>query len=285
MGRTKPRHLLHLEYEEAAQAYLRSLPLEHFMESTAQSKQRGATDAMCEIIHLDWPAFQCFGELLVQYPHGTTQVIRQVVPDNMIFVHPEPIKALSSFNVPLQPVKPFWVLEYVSKNNKRKDYDDNFEKYEKELKVPYYLTYFPDNEELTLHRLTRQGYRTVKPNKHGRYPIPQLEIEVGLIDGWVRFWFRGKLVPLPAELQTELEATRRLLDEERRQLEEERRQLDEERRRVEEERGRADREKDRADREKDRADREKDRADQERLARLALEEELARLRAQFGSHH
>ena len=38
-------------------------------------------------------------------------------------------------------------------------------------------------------------------------------------------------------------------------------------------------------REKGRADREKDRADQERQARLPLEEELARLRGQFGGTH
>ncbi len=35
---TLPRLLRHIKYEEAAEAYLRSLPLEHFMEATPQAK-------------------------------------------------------------------------------------------------------------------------------------------------------------------------------------------------------------------------------------------------------
>jgi hypothetical protein len=34
MATTKPRHLLRLDYEKAAEVYLRSLPPEHFMEAT-----------------------------------------------------------------------------------------------------------------------------------------------------------------------------------------------------------------------------------------------------------
>src|SRR5262249_23491721 len=82
------------------------------------------------------------------------------------------------------------VLEYVSKNNKRKDYEDNFRKYERELKVPYYLLFYPDNEELTLFHRRGSKYVSVKPNAAGRLAIPELELEVALLDGWVRFWFR-----------------------------------------------------------------------------------------------
>jgi hypothetical protein len=38
-----PRPLIALRYAEAAEAYLRSLPLEHFMEATGQSTQRKIT--------------------------------------------------------------------------------------------------------------------------------------------------------------------------------------------------------------------------------------------------
>lgn len=38
-----------------------------------------------------------------------------------------------------------------------------------------------------------------------------MELEVGILDGWMRYWFRGKLVPLPPELDAELEATREKL--------------------------------------------------------------------------
>jgi hypothetical protein len=37
-----------------------------------------------------------------------------------------------------------------------------------------------------------------------------------LLDGWVRFWLDGTLLPLPAQLQQELNAARREADEQRR---------------------------------------------------------------------
>jgi Uma2 family endonuclease len=141
-----------------------------------------------------------------------------VVPDNMVVVHDEPIKAEGSYDVPLQPVGPFWVLEYVSKGSERKDYEDNMEKYERHLKVPYYLTFYPDNQEMTLYRHNGRKYVTVKPNGHGRHAIPPLEMEVALLDGWVRFWFRGELLALPADLLRQLDQTRRDLQETRGRL-------------------------------------------------------------------
>src|SRR5205085_8637239 len=134
------------------------------------------------------PDFQVFNELLVQYRYGRRQQLRQVVPDNMAVVHPEPIQAVGHYSLALQPVGPFWVLEYVSKHTERKDYDDNFIKYERELKVPYYLLFYPDEQELSLFRLTGKKYRTVIANESGRYAIPELELEMGLLNGWVRYW-------------------------------------------------------------------------------------------------
>lgn len=114
MGRTRPRHLIRLDYDRTAQEYLASLPLEHFMEGTDQAYQRLITLVAFEQIHAIRPEVQAFNELLIQYDHGTPSRRRQVVPDNMVVVHDEPIKAKGSFDVPLQPVKPFFVLEYVS---------------------------------------------------------------------------------------------------------------------------------------------------------------------------
>lgn len=186
-------------YEEAEQRYLASLPPEHFMEATDHAHQRKITLESFDVIHESRPDIQCFNELLVQYPQKNKKN-GQVVPDNFVVIHPKPIKARGSFNTPLQPVKPFLVMEYVSKYNKRKDYEDNFEHYEKELKVPYYLLFYPDGEEMTLFRMGEKKYATVKPNAAKRYPIPDLELEVALHEKWVRYWFRGALVPLPGDL-------------------------------------------------------------------------------------
>jgi Uma2 family endonuclease len=266
MASSKPRALIEIHYAAAAQDYLRSLPPEHFMEATTQATQRKITLESLDLVHARRPEIQVFNELLVQYERSGERRPGQVVPDNMVVVHDEPIEAEGSYDVPLQPVGPFWVLEYVSKHTKRKDYEDNFDKYEKELKVPYFLLFYPETQDLTLYHHSGRKYKSVPANGHGRHPIRELELEVELRDGWVRYWFRGELLPLPAELQREL-------DEARRQAEEERQRAEEERRRAEQERQRAEEEWQRAE-QLQRA------LDEERQARLAAERELEQLRAQ-----
>ena len=198
-------------YEWDARRYCESLPLEHFMESTTQSKQREITLESFALIHAIRPDVQCFSELLVQYvvPGSDPEKPRRVVPDNMVIVHPEPIEAEGSFMAPLQPVGPLLVLEYVSKGNQRKDYDDNLARYQDELRVPYYLLFYPENQELTLFRHTGKKYASVLPNDAGRLAIPELELEAALLDGWVRFWFRGELLPLPGDLLRQRDAAER----------------------------------------------------------------------------
>src|SRR5581483_1124067 len=103
-----PRALLEIRYYRAAQEYLHSLPLEHFREATPQATQRKITLESLDLVHSLWPAFQVFNELLVQYPLRGRKKPGQVVPDNMVVVHDEPIKAEGSYDVPVQPVGPFW---------------------------------------------------------------------------------------------------------------------------------------------------------------------------------
>jgi hypothetical protein len=190
----------------------------------------------------------------VQYRVARQRQPGQVVPDNMVVVCPEPIQASGSYDLPFQPAPPLLVLEYVSKRNKRKDYEDSFHKYEHELKVPYYLVFYPDNQELTLYHRRRGKYVSVKPNEHERYAIPELDLEVAIRDGWVRYWYQGQLLPLPADLLRDLEAmTRRATTFQRR-----------------------------AEEQALRADEEARRAEAEHQSRLAAEQELAQLRAQLA---
>lgn len=195
-------------YEVDAELYLRSLPLEHFMEAPTQATQRQITVNSFEALGRRRPDVHVFSELLIQYPVAGEPPARpaRVVPDNMVVVHPTRPDVGGSFKVPDQPVGPILVAEYVSKESVRKDYDGNYRKYEQDLKVPYYLLFYPDADELTLFRLAAGGYVSVRPNENGRRPIPELELEVALLDGWVRFWFRGELLRLPADLEDRLEA-------------------------------------------------------------------------------
>jgi Uma2 family endonuclease len=260
MATQKPRPLLRIEYEEAAEAYLRSLPPEHFMEATAQAMQRKITLESLDLVHARRPDVHIFNELLVQYRRRGRPKIGQVVPDNMVVIHSEPIQANGSYDLPLQPVGPFWVLEYVSKHNKRKDYEDNMPKYERELKVPYYLLFYPDNRELTLFHLGSRKYRSVPPDERSRHPIEELDLEVGLLDDWVRFWYKGELLPLPADLQRDLDETRQELRRMKRRAAELARRAEEQARRAEEQARRA---------------------EAEQQARLAAEAEVQRLRAEL----
>lgn len=209
----KPKELIRLSYEAYAQEYLRSLPLEHFMEARNQATQRKVFVASMELVTAERPDVWVFNEMLIQFKRPRRRRPGQVVPDNFVSISDEPIQAQTSYNVPLEPVGPFWTLEYVSQSNKRKDYEDNFDKYERELKVPYYLLFYHDIQDLTLYRHDGTKYVSVKPNETGRYAIPELEMEMALLDGWARFWFRGRLLPLPADLLRDLEATKCLLAE------------------------------------------------------------------------
>ena len=65
--------------------------------------------------------------------------------------------------------------------------------------------FYPDGQELTLYHLEGKKYQSVKPNEAKRYAIPELDLELALLDGWVRYWYKGELLPLPAELQRNLD--------------------------------------------------------------------------------
>jgi Uma2 family endonuclease len=282
MSSIKPRALQQIEWEKAAEEYLRGLPPEHFMEATPQATQRKITLESFDLVHAKRPEVQVFNELLVQYTYGRKPQRRQVVPDNMIVLHEQPIRAVSSFNLPFQPAGPFCMLEYVSKDSMRKDYEDNMRRYERELKVPYYLLFYPDAEELTLYRLTGRKYVSVKPNQQHRVEIPELEIEVGLLDGWMRFWFRGELLPLPADLQRELEAMRqKMLEERQARLAAEQKLIEEQQARLTAEQREAEERQARLAAEQRQAEEQQARLTAEQR-QLALEDELARLRARLA---
>lgn len=190
------------DYDRAAEDYVRTLPLEHFMEAIPQSTQRRITVESLDLLHSRRSEVQVFNELLIQYFHKGR--LRRVVSDNMVRLSREPVRTGTSFNVELEEDQPFLVLEYVSPASHRKDYHDSFRKYERELCVPYCLMFYPEKQDLRLYHLEDARYQSVQANAQGRYAIPELDLEVGLLDGWVRFWHRGELLPLPADLEKDV---------------------------------------------------------------------------------
>jgi Uma2 family endonuclease len=227
MSTVKPRAASEAAYEKEARDYMQSLPLEHFMEGIAQARQREITVESMAVLKTRRPDIQVFNELLVQYPVPRRRRLGKVVPDNMVILSDQPVRAELSYNLPFEAARPFWVFEYVSKNNKRKDYKESFEKYERDLQVPYYLLFYPEEQDLNLYHHNGTKYVPVKPNKQGRLAIPELDLEVGLLDGWVRYWYQGDLLPLPEELQRQFEEAGRQAEDERQRAEEEKRRADE----------------------------------------------------------
>ena len=206
MPTSRSRQQEQQEYIRLAREYQEALPMEHYMEAYTQAFQRKITVSTLDPVTLDRPDIQLFNELLVQDRVGRGRKLVQVCPDNMVVLHDEKLVVDGSYDVPLQPARPFCVMEYVSKSSVRKDYEDNYIKYERDLKVPYYLLFYPDHEELNLFKRGRTKYASVKPNAAGRYAIPEMEIEVALLEQWVRYWFRGRLLPMPSEMQSEIDS-------------------------------------------------------------------------------
>ncbi len=209
-------------YAESAQIAFARGALEKFGETVSQARQRAITLASLDVLRTYNPAVHVFNDLLVRDSPADGRPSTKFVPDNMLVLHAGPIKADECFDVGEQLVGPLWVLDYGCEETLRKRYEENRASCEKMLKVPYYLTFQPEVRKLSLYRHSGRKYVSVKPNEHGRYAVPDLEMEVALLDEWTRFWFRGELLPLPADLVRELAERDRQLSEQGRQLADER---------------------------------------------------------------
>jgi Uma2 family endonuclease len=209
-------HFTAQEYERAAAEYLRSLPLEHFMEGIPQGMQREISLESFALLQTRRPDVQYFNELLVQYAFRGQ--MRQVVPDNMLVLSTQPIQAQTNYAVELEATGPFLVMEYVSPRSERKDYDESFRKYERELKVPYCIQFHPGKQDLRVYRHDGEHYVRLEPDVNGRYLIEELDLHIGLHQHWVRFWYQGQLLELPAELQQRLDQQAKRIAEQERQI-------------------------------------------------------------------
>jgi hypothetical protein len=128
------------------------------------------------------------------------------------------------------------------------------------LQVPYYLIFYPDEQELSLYRQMKGKYVSVTPNERGRLALAELDLEMALLEGWCRFWYQGQLLPLPGELLHELDEFRQRTQ----QLEQQLQQANQ-----------------RAEQLLHESQQARQQAEQERQTRLTLEQEFERLRAKL----
>lgn len=190
-------------YFDAAKAYAETLCRYRLAKWVSQSRQQVMTVQSFAHLRAMRPDVQMYSELLVQDPvGGDVREIGRVVPDCMVVLQHETPTHMLSFDYPFQNERPTMVFEFICPANPRKDYDDNFRRYERDLGVPYYPRSEPETATLTLFRLgPGRKYERAAPNGAGRFEVPELDLEAAVVDGWVRYWYRGKQLLLPAELK------------------------------------------------------------------------------------
>jgi Uma2 family endonuclease len=76
--------------------------------------------------------------------------------------------------------------------------------YEKAVRIPYYAIYEAEKAQVEVYHLQDDTYELMAVNERGHFPIPPLEVELGIWQGryqnaelpWLRWWDRsGNLLP------------------------------------------------------------------------------------------
>ena len=195
-----PRLKLIYEYAAAAYWYIQKHCHDELDPVAAEQRQHTAWSfAVLRGARLD---IQLFTGRLIQYEQPGTDDPGQIAPDHFVVVHPKRIDARERFAIPYQPVGPLVVIDYTPAAD-RKYEPERRETYQERLKALYYLRFDLMDRKLTLFRLADGEYVSVRPNPAGRQAVPELEMEAATVDDWVRFWFRGELLPLPADVLAE----------------------------------------------------------------------------------
>ncbi|MEG4628470.1 Uma2 family endonuclease [Microcoleus sp. AR_TQ3_B6] len=125
--------------------------------------------------------------------------------------------------------------------------------YERIIRIPYYGIYEMRTGNLEVYHLIDFVYRKMEPNERGHYPIPVLDVELGLWEGsyqnqellWLRWWDSQGNLLLTGSEQVEIE--RALVEQERERVAQERERAEQERERAEQERERAEQKRERAE--------------------------------------
>jgi Uma2 family endonuclease len=111
--------------------------------------------------------------------------------------------------------------------------------YEKIIRIPYYGIYEIKTGNLEVYHLIDLVYRRIEPNERGHYPIPVLDVELGLWQGsyqnqellWLRWWDSQGNLLLTGSEQVVIERAR--TEQEQQRTEQERQRAEQERQRAE----------------------------------------------------
>lgn len=189
----------------AAAAYAHAEANCHAEVDPLQARQRQITAWSFAVVAGVRPDVQAFTAVLIQDGPPGGDDPGQIVPDNFVVHAAKPIVAHDHYDVPFQPARPFVVFEYPSTPLQRKRIGRRVGHYEYNLAVPYVVVFDPESERLELQHMIGGMLVPSSVNAAGRADIPELGIELGVLDGQMRFWFRGEVIPLPADVLPERE--------------------------------------------------------------------------------
>jgi Uma2 family endonuclease len=94
--------------------------------------------------------------------------------------------------------------------------------YERIIRIPYYGIYEINSGNLEVYHLLDFSYGRLEPNDRGHYPIPLLQVELGLWQGtyqnqeslWLRWWdSQGNLLPIGREQAVQEQQERQLAEQ------------------------------------------------------------------------
>ena len=88
--------------------------------------------------------------------------------------------------------------------------------YEQAIRIPFYAIYEVRKASVEVYQLVAQQYQRCEPNERGHYPIPPLNVELGIWQGaylgqtlpWLRWWDHHGTLLLAGDERAERESQR-----------------------------------------------------------------------------
>ncbi len=192
------RLTMRCDYAAAAYAYIEANC--HAEVDPLQARQRQITAWSLAVVAGVRPDIRTFTAVLIQDGPPGRDDPWQIVPDNFVVRAAKPIVVQDHYDVPFESARPFVVFDYPSTPLQRKRTGRRLGQYQDNFAVPCVVVFDPEQHGLELHRLVGGMFVPAGVNAVGRCEVPELELELGVVEGSMRFWFRGERVPLPGEL-------------------------------------------------------------------------------------
>ena len=183
------------------------------MEPTSQATQREITLESLALVRARRPEVQVFNELLVQYPGRAARGLGRWCPTiwSSFTISRSRRRAAMTCHCSRSALSGCWNM--FRRGITRKDYDDNMRKYEARAEGSVLPAIRPRPARIDVVPAHRGSLSLGPPDADGRCAIPELDLSLGLRHSWLRFWYQGELLPLPADLQRALDAVKQQLAE------------------------------------------------------------------------